>query len=142
MHSRLSLTSFSEGSEEVQCVGFRSISLWTIAEREYNVLSMFSIMYNHLKIRTILFSLLLNDTETNIYIYIQAVGSLSQSLQVAPPCFYSSPECTNQTQALERALFAFFASFMATVGFPCTWKGRVAGETFIWNLQLHYCRCC
>ena len=42
---------------------------------------------------------------------------IHEGCHVAQPCFYSSPEGTNQTLALERA-FRVFMSLAATVGSP------------------------
>ena len=46
----------------------------------------------------------------------------TESTMLAPPCFYSSPERTNQTLALERAFYVFFVT-----------EGHRSSLTRLWN---------
>ncbi len=114
-----------------QCVGFRGI-YWP----KWNIIFviMFSFVYNHLKLRCMVFSLASNEQ----FISTQGAGPLLRS----PPCcwcFYSSPEQTNQTLFLRWSGSHHWFSY--TLG-----KGGVRRGVFSWLQSAtsplrKYCRC-
>ena len=110
-----------------QCVAFQGI-YW----QKWNklLISMISLVYDHLKLRIVFVSL-----ELALHIY---TGSGSSSRHVAPPCFYSSSEQTNQTLAPERAFHVFtLPEGPRSSPTRLEWEGWVEGFSVGCNLQPH-----
>ncbi len=70
---------------------------------EYKFVRIFLLVYNHLKFRIVVFLLSKNEP----FLSTEGAGPLSYNA----PCFYSSPEQTNQTTALEMGF-----GFASTIG--------------------------
>ena len=90
----------------------------------------FKLVYNHLKIRIVVFLLPYLMTH---YIYIRS-GSSSTALQ----SFYSSPEWTIQTLTLKRAYQVFFFHGHRSFFYYCEWEGRALRLVEIYNLARCY----
>ncbi len=73
---------------------------------------MFSLVFTHLKLRIIVFSLPLNE----LFISIEGVGPLPQSPPYCTAIFLQKPRVDKPNTGCKEGLLRFYTSFTATVG--------------------------